>query len=111
MKMDEVKIDQTPEVTTRSLVKKLCKVMAEAGYVQKRGHNDKFNYAYATEADVVDSLREKLAARKVFVFPSIIDVVRKPHSKTSSGGDMHITDIMVRWTFVDGDSGEQWECL
>lgn len=109
--MDEVKIDQTPEVTTRSLVKKLCKVMAEAGYVQKRGHNDKFNYAYATEADVVDSLREKLAARKVFVFPSIIDVVRKPHSKTSSGGDMHITDIMVRWTFVDGDSGEQWECL
>lgn len=95
----------------RTLINKLCSVMAEAGYVAKRGHNDKFDYDYATEADVVNGLRDKLAAAKVFVFPSVVSTERKPHSKTSSGADMHITDILVRWTFVDGESGEQFECF
>jgi hypothetical protein len=93
------------------LVKKLCQVMAEAGYIKKRGRNEKFNYDYATEADVVDALREKLASRNVFVFPSVIQAERKQHSKTSNGGDMFITDIVVKWTFLDGDTGETQECL
>ena len=101
----------TDELKPKGLIAKLCEVMAEAGYVQKRGHNEKFNYDYATEADVVDALRDKLAARKVFVFPSIISAERKEHSKTNSGGTMFITDIMVKWTFLDGDSGETQECV
>ena len=99
------------ELKPKGLIAKLCEVMAEAGYIQKRGHNEKFNYDYATEADVVDALRDKLAARNVFVFPSIISAERKEHSKTNSGGTMFITDIMVKWTFLDGDSGETQECV
>lgn len=93
------------------LIGKLCEVMAEAGYVQKRGRNERFNYNYATEADVVELLRGKLAARNVFVFPSVTDTSRSIFGKTSSGADMLITDVMVKWTFVDGDTGETHECM
>lgn len=93
------------------LVKKLCEVMAEAGYIKKRGHNERFNYDYATEADVVDALRDKLAARNIFIFPSVISAERKLLSQTAKGADMFITDIMMRWTFVDGDTGETHECI
>lgn len=114
--MSEPNYPEVPEFVEEStepkgLIKKLCAVMAEAGYVQKRGHNEKFNYDYATEADVVDSLRDKLASRNVFVFPSVVSAERKEHSKTSSGGTMFITDIVVKWTFLDGDTGETQECL
>lgn len=104
---EEIGIQSAP----LGLIKKLCSVMAEAGYIKKRGHNEKFHYDYATEADVVDALRDKLAARNVFVFPSVMQSERKHHAKTASGGDMFITDVMIRWTFVDGETGETHECL
>jgi hypothetical protein len=97
---------ETEEVKPKGLIVKLCEVMAEAGYVPKRGTNERFNYQYATEADVVNMLREKLAKRNVFVFPSVMSVERKPH-----GEKMHITDIVVQWTFVDGDTGESHICM
>jgi ERF superfamily protein len=100
-----------PAPKPKGLIAKLCEVMAEAGYIQKRGRNDKFNYNYATEADVVDMLREKLASRGVFVFPSIVQNARSEHSKTSSGNIMWITEIMVRWRFVDAETGEAEECM
>jgi hypothetical protein len=103
--------DNTEAPKQHGLVAKLCEVMAEAGYIQKRGRNEKFNYNYATEADVVELLREKLAARNIFVFPSVTSAERKEHSKTSTGSTMFITDIMVKWTFLDGDTGEAQECM
>jgi hypothetical protein len=99
---------ETPK--SKGLIAKLCEVMAEAGYVEKRGHNDKFNYSYVTEADVVELLRDKLASRGVFIFPSVTQIDRKEHSKTSSGATMFITDIMMTWTFVDAETGETHVC-
>jgi hypothetical protein len=45
-----------------SLYSKIAKVMGEVGRVEKRGFNDFHKYAYATEADLVEAVREKLSA-------------------------------------------------
>ena len=65
----EVELPPVNVPTTNGLIKKLCEVMAEASYLQKKGRNEKFNYSYVTEADVVEILRDKLAKRNVFIFP------------------------------------------
>lgn len=98
-------------IKPKGLVSKLCEVMAATGYVEKTGTNQKQGYKYATEADVLAMLRKELASRNVFVFPSVVSVNRAAHSKTSGGYDMFITDVMVKWTFLDGDTGETQECM
>ena len=94
----------------RGLVTKLCEVMSAVGYIQKRGTNQKHQYKYATEADIVDAIRGELASRKVFLFPDMLSSERKLLYKTQSGSDMYITDVVIKWTFVDGETGETREC-
>lgn len=98
------------EVSNGGLAKKLCLVMGKAGYVQKSGFNEKSRYKYATEADVLAMLRKELAEVHVFVFPSVISTERSILYKSQAGNEMHVTDVMVKWTFMDGESGETMEC-
>lgn len=96
-------------VAPRGLITKLCEVMALVKWIKKSGYNSFHNYAYATEADLADAIREPLAERHVFIFPDVVDVKRTPHEvETAKGGirKTQLTEIMVRWTFVDGDTGE-----
>lgn len=86
---------------TQGLVRKLCEVMASIDRVAKRGRNEFHKYDYATEADLVEAVRGELSKRQLFIFPSVTN-----HSR---GGD--VTDIMVCWTFVDGESGETRDCM
>lgn len=88
-----------------SLYAKLAQVMAEIGYVEKRGHNSFHGYKYVTEADLVDAVRSKLAARNVVVLPSLTGIDERP-IKTAKGKDSTITTARVAFTFCDGDSGE-----
>jgi len=91
-------VPETPKA--KNLVQKLCEVMATIGYIAKKGENKFHGYKYAKESDIVDAIRGELAQRNLFIFPSVVS-----HARTSE-----ITDIMVRWTFVDGDSGETRDC-
>jgi hypothetical protein len=91
---------QAEPVKPRGLVSKLCEIMAEIKWVEKRGRNEFHKYAYATEADLVEAVRGKMAARGIFLFPDCID-----HKRTGE-----LTDIMVQWTFVDGTTGESRTC-
>jgi hypothetical protein len=95
----------------KGLVAKLCEVMAATGWVEKSGTNQKQGYKYATEADVLSMLRQELAKRGVFIFPSIESVSRAVLYETQAGNTMHVTDVMVKWTFLDGETGETHECL
>lgn len=91
-----------PEAPKPSLYAKLAQVMAEVGYVQKRGWNDHHRYHYVTEADLVEAVREKLASRNVMLIPSAPSVERVGT----------LTTVGMTFTFCDGDSGEthvaQW---
>jgi hypothetical protein len=80
----------------KNLVTKLCEIMAEVERIPKNGVNTFHKYNYAMEADLVDAIRPRLAARNIMCFPTLHSHVRE--------GDM--TDVLVDWTFEDGDTGE-----
>lgn len=90
---------------TKSLYGKLAEVLGEVGYVQKKGRNNFHNYNYVTEQDLVEAVREKLAARNIVLIPSVTGIDERP-VKTAKGVDSCVTTVRVAFTFCDGDSGE-----
>src|SRR5277367_379161 len=98
--LDQLAKSEVPASAPKNLVQKLCEVMAAIGYIAKKGENKFHGYKYAKESDIVDAIRGELAQRNLFIFPSV----------TTHARSGEITDIMVRWTFTDGDSGEQRDC-
>lgn len=90
---------------TPSLYAKLAAVMHEIGYVKKAGYNSFHNYSYTTEADLVDAVREKLAARNVVVIPSLSGIDERGVTN-AKGKASTITTARVAFTFCDGDSGQ-----
>jgi hypothetical protein len=81
---------------TQSLYAKLAEVTKEIGRVEKAGHNDFHNYDYVKEDDLVEAVRGKLADRNVALLSSALEV-------TKVGT---LTTAHLRFTFVDGGSGE-----
>jgi len=94
------------ETKPKGLVKKLCEVMAAVERVAKNGTNSNRGYKYATEADLVDAVRGELASRHIFIFPNVVSTSRNQQGVTRAGANMYISDVMVEWKFVDGETGE-----
>lgn len=102
-----------PETKPKTLVQKLCEVMAKVKYIQKLGRNEAQSYRYATEADVADALRGELAERNIFIFPNMVKNERIKLERMNYKGELktsYATDLEMDWTFVDGDSGETHTC-
>lgn len=87
------------------LVKKLAKVMKEVQYIQKRGFNKFNNYNYATESDVQEKVREVLAEQNVIMLPDVIEHTTREHTNRK-GYTEYIATVKVKFTFIDGDTGE-----
>ena len=106
--------DQLPEVPKpKTLVQKLCEVMAAVGYTQKAGWNEAQKYHYVTEADISEKVRPELAKRNIFIFPTVIKNERAKLERTNYDGKTktsYATDLVMRWTIVDGDTGEERVC-
>src|SRR5690349_7370854 len=83
----------------KSVVTKLSQIMAEVTHVPKNGRNDFHKYDYATEADIVASVRKAMAERKLIMVPKVIS-----NSRTNDG-----TTTQVVFTVWDGDTGEYLE--
>lgn len=88
-----------------SLAAKLAEVMGEVGWIPKKGRNTFQNYEYVREVDIVDSVRDKLAVRKVAVIPRVVHMEYQPMT-TSKGVAGYFAVVTMSYTFVDGDSGE-----
>lgn len=95
------------ETTKKSLVTKLAEVMGEVGHVPKNGKNAHFGYSFATEADVVAAVREKMAARSIMLIPS----VEKTEFRSVPGakGPKQVCTLTVKFTLMDGDSDKTIE--
>lgn len=104
---------ETPKpVAPKSLVAKLASVMAEISRVKKAGFNKFQNYAYATEADLVDEVREKLGHAGVFILTSVEEVVTTDTGRKTSGSiPIKLTRAKVKHTFCDADSAETREVI
>lgn len=86
-----------------ALVTKLADVMAAVERIPKRGRNDFHKYDYATESDIVATVRDELAKRHVMLLPGIESVAREPVGEKGSV----LTTLEMRFTFIDGESGER----
>lgn len=90
------------------LVRKLAAIMADVHRIPKSGRNEFHKYDYATEADIVEALRTKLAEKSIMLIPHLVE------SHVDKVGDKNLlTTVVLEFTFVDGDSGQsltlRWE--
>lgn len=96
-------VEVPPEPHMPSLVQKLAQVMALVKHVPKNGRNSAQNYSYATEADIVDSVREHLAQRGVMLIPSVTKT--KWRSVQGKHGAIPVVTLTVQFTVTDGYQG------
>lgn len=80
------------------LASKLVQILDTMGSVNKSGHNKHQNYHYATENDILETIRPELVKHKIFIFFSVEEVTKEDH----------ITTVRVKYTFVDGSTGEEF---
>lgn len=92
-----------------TLYGKLAEVIGEVGYVAKDGKNDFQNYRYTSAEALLAAIRGPLSARGVVLMPSLIDIGEREYT-TSKGKASIITTARVRFTLVDGETGERHEC-
>jgi len=88
-----------------NLRQKLAEVRRRIGYVQKRGHNERFNYSYVTAADIAGSVRDILAELGVVVIPRLEDISYE--SAVGRGEATRMARVVMAYTFADVDSGEE----
>src|SRR5208282_4957826 len=88
-----------------NLRQKLAEVRRRIGYVQKRGHNERFNYSYVTAADIAGSVGDILAELGVVVIPRLEDISYE--SAVGRGEATRMARVVMSYTFADVDSGEE----
>jgi len=93
-------------MSEKKLVKKLAKVMDQVKYIEKKGYNKFHKYHYATESDVSEKVREVLAENDVIMLPDIVDHATREHIN-QRGNKEYIATVTVKFTFIDGETGEQ----
>jgi len=80
-------------------------VRRRLGYIQKRGHNDRFNYSYVTAADIAGSIGDILSELGVVVIPSLENIA---YESTAGRGEItRMARVVMAYTFSDVDSGEE----
>jgi hypothetical protein len=88
-----------------NLRQKLAEVRRRIGYIQKRGHNELFNYSYVTAADIAGAIGDLLAEFGVVVIPRLEDISYE--SAVGRGEATRMARVVMAYTFADVDSGEQ----
>ena len=88
-----------------NLRQKLAEVRRRIGYIQKRGHNERFNYNYVTAADIAGSVGDILSELGVVVIPCLENITYE--SATDRGETTGMARVVMAYTFSDVDSGEE----
>jgi ERF superfamily len=88
-----------------NLRQKLAEVRRRIGYIQKRGHNERFNYSYVTAADIAGSVGDILSELGVVVIPCLENITYE--SATGRGETTRMARVVMAYTFSDVDSDEE----
>lgn len=111
-KTNTITTDATTQKTTqkepaRPAVAALCRVMASVGRIPKRGRNAFHGYDYATEADIVDHVRDAMAREGLLMVTDIEDItISAPEVVPGEKRPQAITLIRMNVTFVHAESGD-----
>lgn len=92
--------------TRATLYRKIAAVMGASDRVPKRGRNKFHNYDYATEADLVESLRGLLAEQGLAFLVSVLSQQRI--ASEAKAGDF--TRVELEFTLACADTGESVSC-
>lgn len=84
-------------------MRKLAEIMALVKRVPKNGWNDFHKYKFATEADILDAVRDAMAERQVVLVPDAVDGTSEPRGEKGE----HVFTLKSRFTVKDGESGEE----
>lgn len=87
------------------LFTKMARVMGKMTRLAKSGYNKAQNYAFATESDVVDMVREAMAEENLAFIPIMTAAEDKPRGEKMIHWKAHFL-----FTFADGDTGETYSC-
>jgi len=83
--------------TIKTLAGKMAKILGEVSRVPKNGRNSFQNYDYATESDVLDTIRPLLSKHNIALFFDCVDVEELDNNRTR---------VRVQVELVCGDTGE-----
>src|SRR5208283_179431 len=86
-----------------NLRQKLAEVRRRIGYVQKRGHNERFNYSYVTAADIAGAVGDILAELGVVVIPTLEDISYE--SAVGRGEATRMARVVRAYACAEGDRG------
>jgi hypothetical protein len=89
-----------------NLKEKLAEVRRRIGYIQKRGHNERFNYTYVTAADLASAVGDALADLGVVIVPRLESIAYESVSPNHTA-PQSITRVVMSYTFMDVDGSEQ----
>ncbi|MGK0551079.1 ERF family protein [Enterococcus faecalis] len=92
-------------MTENKLILKIAEITKEVKRIPKTGWNDFHKYAYATESDIKQVIREELAKRKLVLFSDIISH-KVDEVTTAKGKTEYRTTIEVMYTLEDAETGE-----
>src|SRR6185436_529844 len=94
-------------VAVKSLCAKLAGVMLQLQRLPKSGTNRDQNYKFATDADILDTVRGKLAEAGIAFLASMTGMQQnETGAKTKSGTPIIHTVCTFEYRFVDGETGE-----
>jgi hypothetical protein len=89
-----------------NLKQKLAEVRRRISYIQKRGHNERFNYSYVTAADIAGAVGDALAELEVVVIPNLESISHENISPNQGYPD-RLTRVVMTYTFMDVNSAEE----
>ena len=89
-----------------NLKQKLAEVRRRICYIQKRGHNERFNYSYVTAADIAGAVGDALAELEVVVIPNLESISHENISPNQGYPD-RLTRVVMTYTFMDVNSAEE----
>ena len=90
-----------------NLRQKLAVVRRRLVYVQKRGHNPRFNYNYVTAADIAGAVGDILAELGVVVVPRLESISHEATRAQGRTEGEHIARVVMSYSFVDVDTAEE----
>src|SRR5215472_18015184 len=92
--------------TNLTLKQKLAEVRRRISYIQKRGHNERYNYSYVTAADLACAVGDALAELEVVVIPQLVSISPE-NIAPNEGYPDRLTRVVMTYTFMDVNSDEQ----
>lgn len=94
-------------MTAKTIYKKLAEAREKVGAMQKTGFNEMQKYSYFSDDQISETFRKTFnEVWIVFIYSSEITWTREI-SATGKGTRQFITDVLVKYSFVDIETGDE----